>query len=51
MTKEQHVAHWTNTAKEDWATVEALLLGKRYMHSLFWAHFTEYVRNHLQNKS
>jgi HEPN domain-containing protein len=56
MTKEQHIAHWINTAKEDWDTVEALLSGKRYMHSLFWAHLVLeklakalWVKNHEDN--
>ena len=38
MTKEQHINYWTNSAEEDWFSVEALLDRKRYLHCLFWAH-------------
>ncbi|MDR3188006.1 MAG: HEPN domain-containing protein [Prevotellaceae bacterium] len=40
MTKEQHIAYWISSAKEDWLSVEALLDRKRYLHCLFWAHLT-----------
>jgi hypothetical protein len=38
MTKQQHINYWTNTAVEDWTTVEVLFSTKRYLHCLFWAH-------------
>jgi HEPN domain-containing protein len=56
MTKEQYIDYWTNTAEEDWITVEALMDGKRYLHGLFWAHLTleklakaHWVKNHEEN--
>jgi len=56
MTKQQYIDYWINTSENDWDTVEALFVGKRYMHSLFWAHLVleklakaHWVKNHEEN--
>jgi HEPN domain-containing protein len=38
MTKEEHIRHWLEQSKEDWSVVETLFSGKKYLHSLFFAH-------------
>lgn len=40
MTKQDHVAHWKNTAEEDWLAAQDLFRSKRFLQSLFFAHLT-----------
>ena len=40
MTKQQHIDYWLSTAENDWITVDALFVAKRYLHCLFWDHLT-----------
>jgi HEPN domain-containing protein len=56
MTKQQHIEHWVDTAEDDWITVDALMIQKRYLHCLFWAHLVieklakaHWVKNHNDN--
>jgi AbiV family abortive infection protein len=39
-TKEQHIAHWVAQSKDDWESAELLFSGKKYLHSLFFAHLS-----------
>ncbi|MFM8912593.1 MAG: HEPN domain-containing protein [Flammeovirgaceae bacterium] len=39
-TKAEHISHWVTQAEEDWQTTELLFAGKRYLHSLFFAHLS-----------
>ena len=39
-TKEQHIAHWLAQSKDDWESSELLFAGKKYLHSLFFAHLS-----------
>ena len=38
MTKEEHIAHWLESAQDDWKTAEYLLDGNRYGACLFFTH-------------
>ena len=38
MTKEEHIAHWLESARDDWKTAEYLLDGNRYGACLFFTH-------------
>ena len=38
MTKSEHITFWTNSAKEDEITMNALFKDGRYTHSLFFGH-------------
>lgn len=38
MTKEDHIRFWVEQADDDWTAVDTLLKGKKYLHSLFFAH-------------
>ena len=38
LTKEQHIAHWLNTSKDDETTMHALFETGRFTHSLFFGH-------------
>ena len=56
MTKQQYIDYWTDTAENDWVTVDALFATKRYSHCLFWAHLVleklakaHWVKNHEEN--
>jgi len=37
-TKEEHINFWLDQAKDDWEAVNTLLLGKKYLQALFFAH-------------
>ena len=39
-TKEQHIAHWLAQSNDDWEAAELLFTGKKYLHSLFFAHLS-----------
>jgi HEPN domain-containing protein len=56
LTKQEHIAYWIHSADEDWLTVEAMFVAKRYLHCLFWAHLmlekltkANWVKNHTDN--
>ena len=56
MTKEQHIAHWVNTAQKDWIAVESMFDTKNYLHCLFWSHLVleklakaHWIRTHQEN--
>lgn len=37
-TKEEHIKYWLDQSEDDWEAVDALLKGKKYIQSLFFAH-------------
>ena len=56
MTKQQHIDYWIDTSENDWITVEALFVAKRYSHCLFWAHLVleklakaHWIKKHEEN--
>ncbi len=38
MTKQDHIAHWVDTADKDWKAVKGLFETRNYVQALFWAH-------------
>ena len=38
MTKADHIAHWKDTADDDWADVQRTIGAGAYVHGLFFAH-------------
>ena len=36
--KEEHIAHWTASAENDWDTVIVLMDSKKWVHALFFCH-------------
>lgn len=40
LTKKGHITYWQTSSEDDWRTVQWLFEGKRYLHSLFFAHLT-----------
>lgn len=40
MTEENLVIYWQEGAREAWKTAEALMVSKRYVHTLFFCHLT-----------
>jgi HEPN domain-containing protein len=56
MTKEEHIAHWVNSARYDWEGTESAFDAEKYVHCLFWAHLVleklakaHWVRTHPEN--
>ncbi len=39
-TKEHHIEHWLAQSNDDWEAAELLFAGKKYLHSLFFAHLS-----------
>ena len=39
-TKDQHISHWVHQSKDDWEAAELLFAGRKYLHSLFFAHLS-----------
>ncbi|MFN6087817.1 MAG: HEPN domain-containing protein [Cyclobacteriaceae bacterium] len=39
-TKEEHIGHWVNQSIDDWEAAELLFKGRKYLHSLFFAHLS-----------
>jgi HEPN domain-containing protein len=37
-TKKEHIDFWITQADDDWTAVEILFKGRKYLHSLFFAH-------------
>ena len=37
-TKEEHINYWIEEAEDDWAAVDTLLSGKKYLQALFFSH-------------
>jgi HEPN domain-containing protein len=37
-TKQEHIDFWVEQAEDDWAAVDTLFKGKKYLHALFFAH-------------